>query len=326
MKKKHIIGIHFSKEQNLPKVFIKSALKNADKDVELTLYTNFEKEDYGIQDKRLKIIPVKAVLNDTYRKWKDIAESDSSGKRWYRILSQLLRILSIFLIRNNRPIPDWLVSFLFTRYAVHVARFFVYWNHLLRSDIERCLYSDVTDVLLQGDVFESPIFNNSGVFAFEERLDIKIGNEEHNNAWIKKLYYDYPIYKNILESVICCSGTIVIIGRKEVLEFMRLICLEQLTERMSLYPPGSRASGNAFGMTHGHNPADQGVYNYLITRYPKMFNRIPNGETIYTMGTERDGDFEVMDGKIKKKGKETPSVVHQYNRHAKLNELVEELY
>lgn len=318
---RRVSGVFFSERKELPMPFITSALQHFQPNVQLLLYTNFEPDNRLINESRVKVIPLRSAYSDTYTFFKDHAER-SSNKRWYRFMTSFLRLLAKGLISVGLPIPEWLLSFLFTRYSINVCRYFLYWNRQLLQPADRCFYTDVTDVIFQGDIFENSELKESKTYAFQERADIPIQDEIHNATWIKTLYHDSKLFNTVMNATICCSGTILCNQRETIYSFTQDMCLRLLEPRIANFPPGSRKSGNAFVKQNGMHPADQGVLNLLTHEKPERFVRVKNGIGVYTMGIENKDGFEIVDGKIRKKAMEAPAVVHQYNRHSAVNAFV----
>lgn len=322
--KKLVLGTFLSRSESLPLEFLNSFHVNVTNDVKLILFTNSKFEHPLIDEGRLELVIVEGV-NKGYYKWFKSLRTKNRHSRLYRFLFIGIQKISKWCIAKGVEIPSFCMNVLLSHYPVNFTRFLMWYNYLLRNESHDFFFTDVTDVVFQSSPFVSKFSNT--VCAFEERDDISIGAETYNRSWILGLYHDEPDVQQLMLEPICCCGTILSSSYTNTTAFLKSMSLGILTDKMIGSVSGDMNTVKEFAITNGYRPAEQGVFNWLVFNNPEEFRRIKNGNIVYTVGTERADDIEVVDNQIKKVGTtDFPAVVHQYNRHPELNELVERCY
>eukprot|EP01035_Chromulina_nebulosa_P029885 gene29885-39666_t len=182
------------------------------------------------------------------------------------------------------------------------------------------LTADIRDVVFQSNPFDNPYFRNVTtapmVFAQE---DVFFGYEMYNAMWIRGIFGDDAL-PNFLGKQISNSG--VVMGPAPAM-------VQYLSLLTSIIPAGFKRDQ---GM-------DQGVHNYIVHEVlerstNKPFNYVlpSNGVVVFTVGTLVN--FEDILGwndslKVAFRRRwdlAVPPVVHQFDRHAYINTMIQEHY
>ncbi|HEV7329763.1 MAG TPA: hypothetical protein VGN63_01885 [Flavisolibacter sp.] len=216
----------------------------------------------------------------------------------HRLSTPLLSRLVLSLIRRNQNLRKWLVAHFYQGYNLMTARFFLYYYYLHPKAYSRILFSDVTDVIFQGNPLVD--IDNDKVYAYSENPDFRIGNNPNNRGWIQKAFGE-KVLQRMANEPIYCAGTI-IAGRDIVLHFLKDFMENVLQYKVSPYTEG----------------IDQGVFNFMISYQQKpYFDLHRNGDHVLTLALQPVADIVDQNGKIYLRGKDAivPCIVHQYNRH-----------
>jgi hypothetical protein len=211
-------------------------------------------------------------------------------------------------IMLKKSLTSWEFSYMHANFYLATMRFTLYYDYLLRFPYKAVFFTDVNDVIFQGDIF-SKIKENKVVY-FQERDDQFISQQWSNSRWIRE-GYGSDVLTDLGPKVINCSGTI-LADYSGAMKFLSDYTLEITQKPFPTHLPG----------------LDQGIYNYMLYlgNY-SYFVPSKNGEIIYTIGTEDEDNIEIVDGLIKPKIiSVVPVVVHQYNRHKAITNFIEEVY
>jgi hypothetical protein len=208
-------------------------------------------------------------------------------------------------VHRGVPLPSWLQGLFYANAYLTVSRFVFYYNWVLNNDYGTIFFTDVNDVVFQGDIFSCN--TNGRVIAFEEYAGLSLGEDDKNREWVIA-GFGKDIVTRMKDAVIFCAGTI-LGDRKACLAFLTDFILELLKGSKPL----------------DLNGFDQGVYNYLVSCERKAyFSASKNGEAVLTLATQPVSDIVVREGMITlKKSRTYPAVVHQYNRHPNLIDLIQ---
>lgn len=189
------------------------------------------------------------------------------------------------------------------RLKVHSDRI-LRWEDVVReTPSDGVLLVDTRDVIFQKD--PSIHLPSDGFHAYLEDASKTIGTCPYNSLWIK-LGYGEGGLKELGDFPISCVGTSCG-NRASVLQYLRV-----MAEEVKRIQPKT---------TH---PQDQAAHNAMIRRAVKA--RIWSNEEgeIYTVGYCPRGSVQTKVGLIVNRAGKVPTVVHQWDRHANLNELVTE--
>ena len=192
------------------------------------------------------------------------------------------------------------------KHMVVNTRWEMYENFLSsHPEYEKIFCTDIRDVIFQGDLFSSYTeYKNFLVYATEGQ---KIQDDQiYNSKWIRHLFGENE-YQKIKDNTAVCCGTIYgsCAGINILFEDMTKIFFKDTTW------------GN-----------DQGALNYFIhNKILPIENQIEsNVETgeLFTVGVLKN--FPIVNEKILRGDGGVPAVVHQYDRHPQLVQLVDNLY
>jgi len=193
-----------------------------------------------------------------------------------------------------RPVPR-------THMKVHSARFLPLEEAIKEIDAQGVMVADTRDIIFQRD--PSVVLPDEGLNAFEEDRSQTIGSCPYNSEWIR-LAYGEGTLEELSHLPISCVGTTCgdAASMRGYLSILRG-AVEKIQPRT-------------------HKPQDQAVHNYLVHKMlpAKVWNN-EEGE-IYTVGYIKRGSVKIKDGKIINLVGATPTVIHQWDRHANLKRLV----
>jgi len=191
---------------------------------------------------------------------------------------------------------------------VHSDRFLCLERVLSDYPCEGIFLSDTRDVIFQ----KNPALNlpSDGLNVYEEDQSMSLGICPYNSKWIK-LGYGEDVLKEMGAYPISCVGT-TCGDRDSVLHY-----LKKLKEEIERIQPKT---------TH---PQDQAAHNYLIRKDLADLQiasqlRVWNNEEgeIYTVGYIPRGTVQLRNNKIINKAGVAPTVIHQWDRHRNLENLV----
>lgn len=166
---------------------------------------------------------------------------------------------------------------------------------------DRVLLTDVRDVVFQKDPFSIDV--GPGLAVFGENGTI--GGNGYNNKWINALYGPAAT-KWLADKPIVCSGTTIGSTQSMIAYLARM-------EREDKERPGV-----------GLEPHDQGLHNYLFYNNELDDARLfPNGIGVFTLCLVEPKDVKFDSSGLVKVGNAVPAVLHQYDRHPVLNNLLQ---
>jgi len=166
---------------------------------------------------------------------------------------------------------------------------------------EGILLSDTRDVVFQKN--PATFLPSSGLNVYEEDHNMRIGTCNYNSKWILT-GYGREVLKKLENAFISCAG--VSCGDEKSMK----IYLDRLCEEIRRIQPKSNLS------------LDQAAHNFLIRveLESKIWNN-DNGE-VYTVGYVKRNTVKIKGNKIINDNGEVPAVVHQWDRHNKLCNLI----
>ena len=218
----------------------------------------------------------------------------------HRLFTPFVSGLVLSRLQNKSNLSRWMVAYIYAGYNLMTSRFFLYYYSLYHSVYSRVLFTDVSDVVFQGN----PLMNisNEKVYAYSENTSFRIGSNPNNRGWIREGFGEEVLLK-MADKPIYCAGTI-IVGKDILLPF--LIDFMENVLRYKITPH-----------TEG---IDQGVFNFMISCQQKPYFKLhENGDHVLTLALQSMDDIVDDNGNIHLRGKESvPSIVHQYNRHEAL--------
>ncbi len=211
-----------------------------------------------------------------------------------------LKCLSKYGSIRIQPIPENLESM-----SIVCARFFMYKNFLdSHTEYERIFITDTRDVIFQEDLFSFYTqYKDFLLCATESEL---IKNEIVNTSWLVQFFGENEYHK-IKNNPIICAGTIY--GSRAE--------MTMLFDNMIKFLKQNTMWGS-----------DQATLNYLI--HNKLFpienfieSSVHSGK-IFTLGILQS--FKISGEKIVYPNSEVPAVLHQYDRHNSINQIVDRIY
>ena len=191
---------------------------------------------------------------------------------------------------------------------VQVGRYVRYYEYLRGSAVqyERILFTDVTDVMFQGDPFDG--LPDGELLCFLEDHRATIGRCESNSFWVRQIFGEEAL-RRLSNCRISCSGTTVRIS---------FTAIESYVEQLLKYAPPKLML-----RLRGHRGHDQGIHNFLIHTGALPHARlVENGEHVLTLAHTPPADIKVSsDSILTADGRRAP-IVHQYTRHRFLREWI----
>src|SRR5262249_38849225 len=196
-------------------------------------------------------------------------------------------------------------------FCIECARWFRYLDYLIdrvkRNELpEAILFTDVGDVVFQGNPLEGPI---AKLEFYEEHDQPKIGSCAYNSRWIRRSF-GKKVLRELAPLTISCAGTVVASGVGAI-EYL----IEMQKLMLAIPPDVSSSTG-----------ADQAAHNFIVRRkfIPGAQIR-SNGERVFTVGGYLPAEKYALTTNymIATQDQVICPVVHQYNRH---RELVEAVY
>jgi len=187
------------------------------------------------------------------------------------------------------------------RLKVHSDRLLRWEEVLAETPCEGVLMADTRDVIFQKDPSTLP---SEGFHAFLEDASMTLDTCPYNSSWIRAGYGEEGL-KELGDHSISCVGTSC--GDwTSVLQYLRVM----VGEVKPIQPKT-------------HLPQDQAAHNAVIRWNVKT--RIWGNEEgeVYTVGYCPRGSVQIEGGQIVNRVGHPPVVIHQWDRHPNLKELVE---
>ena len=194
-----------------------------------------------------------------------------------------------------RPVPP-------LRMKVHSDRFLCLDDALRDVHCDGVLLTDTRDVIFQKSPAELP---SQGLHVYEEDASMTLGSCPYNSLWIKLGYGDSMLRK-LSDAPISCVGTSCG-DLASIRYYLRL--LRQEIERIQ---------------PRTQKPQDQGAHNYMINEVLDATCWKNEDAEVYTVGYIKPfGRVRVVDGKVVNSRGHAPAVIHQWDRHPNLKQLIE---
>lgn len=188
------------------------------------------------------------------------------------------------------------------RIKVHSARFVCLEEALREISCEGIFLADTRDMIFQKD--PAVYLPSEGLNVYEEDLSMSLGSCPYNSLWLKLAYGEEALERLGSYPISCVGSTC---GDKESV----MGYLGKLVEEIMRVQPRT------------HHPQDQGVHNYLIREELPGIKIWHNEEgEVYTVGYIDRGSVRIMSNKIVNQAGLVPTVVHQWDRHRNLENLV----
>lgn len=199
-----------------------------------------------------------------------------------------------------QPVPP-------VRTLPHAERFLWMRDFLKKTACQSVFLTDTRDVFFQ----KNPALTLPGNYlhVFQEAAPMTLGSCPYNSEWIR-IGYGQKTLELLKDLPILCVGSISG-SRTGVLEH-----LDDLADELAVLQPKTR------------KPQDQSCHNVILRRGdPDGVNFWDNEQSeVYTVGYLPRESVAVVDGTVRNKAGEIPTVVHQWDRHQNLSALVKELY
>jgi hypothetical protein len=327
MKEKHyrnlILGIYFNNGAQLPVEFINSFESHFDLNTKLVLFVNFPPPSTG-KSSNVEFVTIMHSQTFIYRFTKRMVEK-YRYTRSLRFFLYLLRQIIQGFVHIGGYVPTTFLPILLAVYPINMVRFFYYLNFIKKTEFNKCFFTDITDVVLQSDFFDT--LNHKEMVVFAEKKEIKISMDPINFSWISKLYSKKSFFNDLVKQTVFCSGTIYFGSKKSTKAFLKIISIDCLLRNLVESFSGKIQSKLEFSFQSPYAPTDQGFFNKII-----FLKQIPlitkdNADVVYTIGSEPRADIILENGFIFKRGNPImPAVIHQYNRHPDLLEFVRKKY
>jgi len=175
-------------------------------------------------------------------------------------------------------------------------------------DIEKIMLTDTRDVFFQRDPFS---YIEGGLYCGLESESIR--HSPINSQWINKLYPE-DLYESIADQPTSCSG-VTFGDRESIIRYLEWMCFETLTHFNKIcFCPGY----------------DQGIHNKLVYagKMPVELHFQENGVSpiVATMAAADLNEFDLQQDCLRTKSGDLPAVVHQYQLHPELDQMVNRLY
>lgn len=195
---------------------------------------------------------------------------------------------------NLRPVPK-------PKIKVHSDRFIVLEQALEDIEFEGVLLSDTRDVIFQKN--PTHLLPSKGLNVYEEDGCMSLQTCPYNSMWLELGYGDKTLIE-LSNTLISCVGTSC--GDKKTM----MNYLHRLVEEVKRIQP--RTS----------KPQDQAAHNYLIRK--ELDCRVWNNEEgeIYTIGYVQRGQVKIKKNKVVNMYGEIPAVIHQWDRHKNIENLM----
>ena len=192
----------------------------------------------------------------------------------------------------------------------HVRRYFMYrlFMRTVGRSYDLMMLSDTRDVIFQKDPFDFPRPAADVLFVLEDRGK-SIGACTANSAWVRNAFGE-AVLSELGDKPISCSGTM----------FGNLRGLTAYLDRFV----DLAVSRNVTGVG-----GDQGIHNYIVHRDPIPDQHVFENEDgpVLTLHWKPAETLQVgSDGIVKNARGAIPNVVHQYDRHPRLLNVLERKY
>lgn len=193
-----------------------------------------------------------------------------------------------------RPVPPLKVK-------VHSDRFICLLDALTKEKCQGILMADTRDIIFQKN--PSEYLPSKRLNVYEEDQSMSIGTCPYNSLWIK-LAYGEEVLKEMKDEFISCVGTVC--GGYASITYY----LKNMVSHIEKIQPKT------------NKPQDQAIHNYLIRK--SLDCRVWHNEEgeVYTVGYIQRGQVKIKDNKVINQSGDIPTVIHQWDRHRNIKNLV----
>ena len=196
---------------------------------------------------------------------------------------------------------------LFRSTRLHNSRYIRYLEFLLDNpEHERVFLTDVSDVIFQGDIFDT--VPQPGLHVFREDHRYTLGSQPLNASWITANYGAQGL-QQIGHQPILCSGT-TLGDHDSIVNYMT--CLLQERSPAQFAALGGRED-------------DQAPHNWIVHQGRVSATQHANGDGVATLYLVPEEELTVAHRQVLLQGV-APTVVHQYNKKPHLQEFVSQIY
>lgn len=229
-----------------------------------------------------------------------------SSRKFSKRMKKVIHFFSKYIVKKDSKLYK---DFLICLGMPHVSRFFEYSDYLATNKFKSVVLTDTRDVVFQNDLFQESI---DGLFLGMEDINTPIGYDSFHIKWISDVYgKDY--LTSISDKQISCAG--VTFGDYESIKSYLNV---MLTEFINI-PYYKMVKCNY----------DQGIHNKLL--YSNEFKNInrcqPLHSNILTLGLVNPQEIKVNDfGQVLNMDGSIPAIIHQYDRHQNLENIILKTY
>lgn len=231
----------------------------------------------------------------------------STSKKISKNIKKTIKYFSNVAVSLDQGLKN---DFIYFFALPHVSRFFDYQDYLIaHPNYQYVMLTDTRDVIVQSNPFASQL---SGLYLGMEDYRNPIGNDSFHVKWITDVYGKKQL-NNLKDKPICCAG-VTMGDYQSVLSYLDIM----IDEFMSL-PYYTMVRSNY----------DQGIHNKLL--YENQFidtHLCYSFESIIsTIGTHPREEITVTDsGQFLNKDGTPATIIHQYDRHPDLQEVLNAKY
>jgi hypothetical protein len=189
-----------------------------------------------------------------------------------------------------------------------LTRYLMYFDFLsgYKHALNFVMFSDVRDVIFQADPSSLTQSKTPEFHVFLESEDVPIDRDGSNLRWLHDAY-GQDVASVIGAMPICCSG-ITIGDHAGMLSYTGM-----MIDEMRQQSGGMRIRG-----------VDQGIHNFILwMRRPALAVIHKNADHVLTLGVGTKGSYGVAEDMVTAAAGHIPPIVHQWDRHPELVQLVE---
>jgi hypothetical protein len=189
-----------------------------------------------------------------------------------------------------------------------LTRYLMYFDFLSEypNALNFVMFSDVRDVIFQADPSGITQSETPGFHVFLESAHVPIDWDGSNLRWLYDAY-GQDVAGVIGAMPICCSG-ITIGDHAGMLAYTGMMIDEMRQQSGSMRIRG----------------VDQGIHNFILwMRRPALAVIHQNGDHVLTLGVSTKASYSVAGDVVSAEAGQIPPIVHQWDRHPELVNLVE---
>lgn len=192
-----------------------------------------------------------------------------------------------------------------------LTRYLMYFDFLSEypNALNFVMFSDVRDVIFQADPSGITQSKTPGFHVFLESAHVPIDREGSNLRWLHDAY-GQDVAAVIGAMPICCSG--ITIGDHAGMLAYTGMMIDEMRQQSS----GMRIRG-----------VDQGIHNFILwMRRPALAVIHQNADHVLTLGVGTEASYSIAEDVVTAAAGQIPSIVHQWDRHPELVNLVEQKF